>query len=168
MKSKSVELKVAESMQEDIDKGIARMPSEKMKQMGIVSGDLIEIKSKNLVIVRAMRTLEDNLDEEIIRLDGTIRSNINSSIGEKVIVSKAEATPAKVLTLSPLQEGIRFSDNPTEYFHSKLLDKPLVLNQRIVIDVFGTRLNYIVSKLNPKGNTIIAPSTKIMHSYFNS
>ena len=162
MKSKSVELKVAESMQEDIDKGIARMPSERMKQMGIVSGDLIEIKSKNSVIVRAMRTLEDNLDEEIIRLDGTIRSNINSSIGEKVIVSKAEATPAKVLTLSPLQEGIRFSDNPTEYFHSKLLDKPLVLNQRIVIDVFGTRLNYIVSKLNPKGNTIIAPSTKII------
>jgi len=36
------------------------------------------------------------------------------------MVVKAEVQSAESITLSPLQEGIRFSDNPTEYFHTKL------------------------------------------------
>jgi len=162
MKEKFIELEVAESLQEDVDKGIARISTERMEELGLISGDLIEVKSKSSIIVRVMRALEKFPSRAIIRLDGTVRSNINASLGEKVKISKAEANSARVLTLSPLQEGIRFSDNPTEYFHAKLLDKPLVLNQRIVIDVFGTRLNYIVSKLTPKGNSIVTPLTKII------
>jgi len=62
-----------------------------------------------------------------------------------------------------LQE-IQFSDDPTEYFHSKLLHKPLKQGQKTVIDVFGTRLGYVISKSEPKGNIIITPSTKIIVS----
>ncbi|MEK6757850.1 MAG: CDC48 family AAA ATPase [Nanoarchaeota archaeon] len=162
-KEQGIEFEVAESLQEDIDKGIARISSARMKSLKIVSGDLIEVKGKSSAVVRAMRLL-DSYDSKIIRLDGTIRSNINASIGEKVEVAKTEVSSAKSITLSPLQEGIRFSDNPTEYFHMKLLDKPVVLNQSIVIDVFGTRLNYVVSKINPKGSAIVTPSTKIIVS----
>ncbi len=164
MKQSVIELEIAESLQEDIDKGIARVSSNVMEKLNIVSGDLIEVKGKNTIVVRVMRSLEKSASENIIRLDGTIRSNINSSIGEKVSISKTEVSVAKSISLSPLQEGIRFSDNPTEYFHSKILDKPLVLNQKIVIDVFGTRLSYNVSKINPKGNIIVKPSTKIIVS----
>jgi transitional endoplasmic reticulum ATPase len=162
-KSKGIEFEVAESLQEDIDKGIARISSEMMKSLGLVSGNLIEVHGKSSCVVRVMRLLE-KAENNIIRLDGTIRSNINASIGEKVNVGRPEVKEAKLITLSPLQEGIRFSNNPTEYFHTKLLDKPLVLNQSIVIDVFGTRLSYAVSKINPKGNVIVSPMTKIIVS----
>ena len=164
MTDKKIELEIAESIQEDIDKGIARISSQVMKTVGLIPGDLIEIRGKSSGIIKVMRSSNQNDSDKIIRLDGTARSCINSSIGEKIQVSKTTAQQAKSITLSPLQEGIRFSDNPTEYFHLKLLDKALTLNQVIIMDVFGTRLNYVASKINPKGNIIVTPSTKIIIS----
>ncbi len=157
------ELKVVESLQEDIDKGIARIPSKIMNQIGLVSGDIIEIRGKELTVVKAMRSVKNDLDKDIIRLDGTTRSNIGVSIGDLVGISKTEIREAKKVTLSPLQE-VRFSDDPTEYFHTKLLHKPLMLNQKTVIDVFGNRLGYVVSKSDPKGYVIVTPATKIIVS----
>jgi len=161
-KIRSIELEVIESLQEDIDKGIVRIPSRIINSLGLDSGDIIEIKAKSTTVVKVLRLLKDD-NREIIRIDGTIRSNINASIGDKVLVTPVKILDAKTITLAPLQE-VRFSDNPTEYFHTKLMHKPLSINQTTVIDVFGTRLAYVISKTNPKGYVIVTPSTKIIVS----
>ena len=163
-KDEFLELKVAESLQEDIDKGIARISSPIMSRTGLTSGDIIEVKGKHTGVLKVMRSLRAEDEKEIIRLDGTTRSNIGASIGDKVKIRKVEIVVAKKIVLSPLQEGIRFSDDPTEYFHSKLLHKPLVVGQKIVIDVFGTRLGYVVSKVDPKVAVIVTPETRIVIS----
>ena len=161
-KTNKAELEIAESLQEDIDQGVARVPSAVMEEFGFVSGDVIEVKKKSAGIVKVMRSL--TLDNgRIIRIDGTTRSNIGASIGDKVAVSRVKISEAKTITLAPLQE-VSFSDDPTEYFHTRLLHKPISLNQKIVIDVFGTRLGYFVSKVNPKGYVIVTPSTRIIVS----
>lgn len=157
-KSKQVELELIEALQEDVDKGIARISSKIMNELGLVSGDIVEIKGRETSIAKAMRSVKTDLEREIIRLDGTTRSNIGASIGDKIQVRKAKIQEAKKVTLSPLQE-VRFSDDPTEYFHTKLMHKPLALNQKTVIDVFGTRLGYVVSKIEPKGHVIVTPAT---------
>ena len=162
-KSKSIKLEVEESLQEDIDKGIARIPSKIMEELDLHSGMLVEVKAKSTTVVKAMRSTKERTEKRTIRLDGTTRSNIGASIGDVVEVSKVKVQKAKKITLSPLQE-VRFSDDPTEYFHSKLLHRPVTQGQKVVIDVFGTRLTYVVSKSEPKGNTIIVPSTKIIVS----
>ena len=160
-----IELQVVESLQEDIGKGIARLSSDVMDGLGISSGDLVEVKGKNKTVVKAMRDFSSAKKEEnYIRINGTIRQNVGSSIGDKVIVKPVKVENAKSITLSPTQEGIRFSNDPTEYFHNKLLQKPLGLGEKIVIDVFGTRLVYVVSKVSPKGNVIVTPETKIIVS----
>ena len=154
-------LKIAESLQEDVDKGIARISSKDMKAMELTPGDIILLEGKIPIALKVLRALGGDKSIGKIRLDGTVRSNIGFSIGEDVRLEKIEVKPATSITLSPMQEGIQFSDNPTEFFHNKLLEKPLVLGQKIVIDVFGTRLNYAVSKVIPKTNVIVTPSTKI-------
>jgi transitional endoplasmic reticulum ATPase len=157
------ELIVKESLQEDIDKGIARIPSKIMNDLGLISGDIIEISSKSSAVVKVLRSIKSDDGRDIIRLDGTTRSTISTSIGDKIKINKIQISEAKQITLSPLQE-VRFSNDPTEYFHSKLLHKPLSQGQKTVIDVFGTRLSYVVSKVLPKGHVIITPSTKIIVS----
>src|SRR3989338_4971523 len=134
-----------------------------MDKMGLASGDLVELSAKNKVVVRALRAHKRELSRESIRIDGTIRSNLGASIGETISVMPVKVKVAQSITLAPLQE-VRFSDDPTEYFHTKLLDIPVREGQKIVIDVFGTRLAYIVSKMNPKESAIIKPSTKIIVS----
>jgi len=162
-KSKSIELEIAEALQEDIDKGLARIPSEVMNSLGLVSGEIIEVIGKESGVVKAMRSIRDDLGRMIIRLDGTTRSNIGASIGDRIKLSKTKVSEARKLTLSPLQE-VRFSDDPTEYFHTKLLHRPLNLNQKIIIDVFGTRLGYVVSKCEPRDYVVVTPATKIIVS----
>jgi len=157
-------LKIAESLQEDVDKGIARISSPDMKAMNLTPGDVVLVEGKVPVVVKVLRALGGEKSIGKIRLDGTIRSNIGFSIGEDVKVEKVEVKPAQSVTLSPMQEGIQFSNNPTEFFHNKLLEKPLVLGQKIVIDVFGTRLSYALSKVTPKDKVIVTPSTKIIIS----
>ena len=159
-KEKYFNLEVTESLQEDIDKGIARVSSKIMDSFKLVSGDIIEIKAKTSTVVKIMRVISNN---KTIRLDGTIRSNIGTSIGDTVKVTPIKINEAKLIKLSPLHE-VKFSNDPTEYFHSKLLHKPLSTGQKTVIDVFGNRLEYVILKSNPKGHFIITSSTKIVVS----
>ncbi len=160
---KTIELAVTEALQEDIDKGIARVPSRIMAALGLVSGDILEIKGKASSFARVMRAQNKDEDEDIIRVDGTMRAALSTSLGEKVSIAPATVERAQSVTLSPTQE-VRFSDDPTEYFHGKLLDRPVMSGQTLVIDVFGTRLKYVVTKTIPKGGVIIAPTTKIVIS----
>src|SRR3989344_9425108 len=159
----SAALEIAEALQEDIDKGIARAPSRILQKLGIVSGDTIEVKGKSKAVVRVLRSSAKDESRDILRIDGTTRTNLSTSIGEKVEIAPTTVLPAESLTLAPTQE-VRFSNDPTEYFHSKLLDKPLTVKQQVIIDVFGTRLRYVVMKTTPKGNCIVTPATKIIVS----
>lgn len=157
-KKQLAELEIVEAIQEDVNKGIARLSSRFMNSHGIVSGDILEIKGKTSVLVRAMRSPEKK--EGLIGLDGTTRTNISASIGEKVMIFKAEAKVATSVTLSPLQE-MRLSKDSSGYFHLKLLSQPLVQKQRLVIVASSKKLAYTVSKTIPKGDVIVGPSTKI-------
>lgn len=155
-----IELKVSEALQEDINEGIARLDSQTMQKMNIVSGDLIELIGKASVIVRAMRS-EAMEEENMIRLDGTTRQNINTSIGEfiKIKVAK-DVKSAKSIVLAPLQE-MRLSSDSGDYLHLRLLEHPLRLKQNIVIIASSKKLLYTISKTTPKGNVIVKPETKI-------
>lgn len=155
-------LQVAEARQADVDKGLARVSSATLESLNLVSGDVVEVKSeKGSCIVRVAR--DSGPTKNLIRMDGTLRSNCNASIGESVTLTPIKPEPAATIVLSPVQQ-VRFSNEPTEYFHGKLLDVPLALNQKIVIDVFGTRLTYYVTKTTPKGHVIVKPHTALIIS----
>ncbi len=161
-KQKELSVEILESLQEDIDKGVARLPSHVLSVLGIVSGDVVEVVGeKETAVVKALRSLSQDNGNETIRLDGTTRSNISASIGDRIMVAPAKVQEATSVTLAPLQE-VRFSDDPTEYFHTKLLHKPMQVNQKTIIDVFGTRLGYVVTKTAPKGSVLITSATKIV------
>ena len=163
MSKRGTTLVIAESLQEDIDKGIARIPSRILQEFDLHSGDLIEIRAKNVLVLRALRSSGRDESKNTIRIDGTARANLGASIGDSITIAPISLKMAQSITLAPLQE-VRFSDDPIEYFHTKLLDIPLREGQKVVIDVFGTRLAYVVSKVNPKEYVIVKPSTKIVVS----
>ncbi|MBM3230417.1 CDC48 family AAA ATPase [Candidatus Pacearchaeota archaeon] len=163
MKTAELSLEVAEALQADIDKGLARLSSKTMKSLGLVSGDTIIVKGKSEIPIRVIRGLSKDETRTILRLDGTTRATIGTSIGEQVTIHPTKLVKAEQVTLSPTKE-VSFSDDPTDYFHTKLLNKPITLNQKVVIDVFGTRLVYVVTKLTPKGHAALATNTKVVVS----
>ncbi len=156
-----IKLAVAEALQIDVDKGIARIPDDIMNKFGINAGDIIEIQGKSKAVATVWRGRPEDDEQNIIRMDGIIRFTAGTSIGEDVTISVAKWNEAKSVTLSPLQE-VRFSDDPTSYFHNKLIDRPLIKNQKIAVDVMGTQLYYMITSVSPANKIIkITHETKI-------
>ncbi|MEM4598687.1 MAG: CDC48 family AAA ATPase [Candidatus Diapherotrites archaeon] len=160
---KEIELTVGEAYKMDVGRGIARMSTYAMNSLGIVAGDAVLIKGPEEALAIVWRAHNDEEEKEIIRLDNVLRNNAKVSVGDKVTVKKVDLEEAKSVTLAPLEE-VRFSGDPTHYFHEKLMEKAVMKNAMIAIDVMGTTLHYIVTNLQPKCFAKITPNTKIIVS----
>ena len=103
---KTVQLKVVEALQDDAYKGIARIDSEIMRNLEIKRGDVILIKGNRETVAIADRAYPADIGEGTIRIDGIIRRNSKSGIGDIVSISKAELKEAKKVMIAPAQKGI--------------------------------------------------------------
>jgi len=106
MTDKQIQLNVVEAMQDDVYKGIARIDSATMKELGISRGDVIIIKGNRETVAIADRAYPSDVGEKIIRIDGILRRNARTSLGEIVKIFKANIKEAKKITIAPAQKGI--------------------------------------------------------------
>ena len=107
-----VKLKVMESLQEDAYKGIARIDTEIMQALGLRRGDIISINGERETVAIIDRSYPADVGEGIIRIDGLIRRNAKTSIGEQVTITKAKIKPAKKISIAPAQQGMMIQADP--------------------------------------------------------
>ncbi|MEK6918035.1 MAG: CDC48 family AAA ATPase [Nanoarchaeota archaeon] len=106
MTNKKVRLKVVEALQDDAYKGIARIDSEIMRELEIKRGDVVIIKGNRETVAIADRAYPADVGEGIIRIDGIMRRNAKTGIGDVVEIYKAEIKKAKKVIIAPAQKGI--------------------------------------------------------------
>ena len=116
---KEVRLKVMEALQEEAYKGIVRIDSDSMKNISVRPGDIIEIEGERKTVGIADRAYPSDVGQSVIRMDGILRRNAKTSIGESVNIRKAEVKEAKSITVAPAQEGVMIQADP-EIFHKKI------------------------------------------------
>ncbi len=121
----SLQLKVVEALQDDVYKGIARIDPHLMKRLGVERGDAIKIIGERESVAIVDRAYPTDVGEGIIRIDGLIRRNAKTGVGQQVKVSKAEVKPAKKVTIAPAQQGIMVQGDP-EMFKTGLLGRPVI------------------------------------------
>ncbi len=120
-----IRLKVVEALQDDAYKGIARIDPSLMKGLGLNRGDVILIKGERETAAIVDRAYPADVGEGIIRIDGLIRRNAKTSVGESVVVSRANAKPAAKVSIAPAQQGIIVHGDP-EMFKNGLLGRAVV------------------------------------------
>ncbi|MDY6765265.1 MAG: AAA family ATPase, partial [Halobacteria archaeon] len=98
-----VELIVGRVKSNDAGRGIARIDQEAMRELGIVSGDIIKIEGDQETYAKAWPGYSEDTGRGIIRIDGNTRANANVGIDDRVEVSKAEAKEASKITLATTQ-----------------------------------------------------------------
>src|SRR3989338_6811930 len=122
---KEVKLKVMEAVQDDVNKGIVKIDSNFMKQIGVNPGEAVEIKGERITAAIVDRAYPGDIGLNIIRMDGNMRRNARTSIGEMVTIKKADVKPAKKLSVAPAQKGVMIRASP-QLFKQGLLGKALV------------------------------------------
>ncbi|MCK4589839.1 MAG: CDC48 family AAA ATPase [Nanoarchaeota archaeon] len=134
--SKELRLKVAEAVQDDVNKGIARIDSGFMKELEINPGDIVEIEGARKTVEIADRAYPGDIGLNIIRMDGDTRRNSKTSIGEIVSVRKVEVKEAKKVVIAPSRKGITVRASP-QVFKQGLLGRALVKGD--LVSLGGTK-----------------------------
>jgi len=160
---KELELIVAEAYREDIGRGIVRLSKGIMKELDLESGQAILIKGEKETCATVLRARPEDEGLNLIRMDATTRKNAGVSLGDAVKVRKVEEKEAKNVVIAPTEE-VRFSGDPSEYFKQLLLDRVVMQGDKFSINIWGTKLYFVVTRTNPKGVVRITPRTNLIVS----
>lgn len=188
--NKGVKLRVLEALQDDAFKGVARIDTEVMKVLGLRRGDIISIKGERETVAIVDRSYPADVGEGVIRIDGLIRRNVKTGIGENVYVAKADVKNAKKISIAPAQQGVMVQADP-EVFRNGLLGRAAVKGDVISLggaqrrrdlmhdmpDIFGDieelfggnlgfsgfqRIKFLVVSTTPNQPVIITEDTEIV------
>ncbi len=131
----NVKLRVGEvppNAQQDIGRGIVRIDSKVMDELGVTEGDAVSIKDGRKTVGRVARSYPADKGLGIARMDGYMRKNAGTSLGQKVDVSKAELEEADKITLAPAEEGVMIQVNNPDIFKKALLGRAVMKGDIVV------------------------------------
>ena len=164
----NVTLKVAEALQEDVSYARARLDTQSRIQLGIDVGDIIEIRGAKTTaaVVWRMKSQGDE-GKGMIRIEGLLRHNAGVSIGDKVLVRKAEVGPAENVTIAPMIQGprIRLGPGIENIIKRGLLGRPMIKGDIITVPgiaLMGNTLPFVVVNSGAKGIVKITEDTDII------
>jgi len=147
---KPIKLRVAEALQDDAYRGIARIDFEVMKELGIRRGDVILIKGGRETVAIADKAYPADVGEGIIRIDGIIRKNARTGVSENVAIAKANFKEAKKVTIAPAQKGIHVQGDLKPGLLGRVAVKGDVIvlggvqrRKDVMSDDFGDMINWI-------------------------
>ncbi|MDR3222157.1 MAG: CDC48 family AAA ATPase [Methanobrevibacter sp.] len=126
--SENFKLKVAEAIsQSDVGIGIAKIDPSSMEKLNLQEGDVVEILGNKSTTARVMPSQSD-IGLETIRIDGTVRKNAGTSIGEEIEIRKAEIKEAKKIVLAPIEHNIKVQGNVKPAFLNKTMVQGDIIN----------------------------------------
>jgi transitional endoplasmic reticulum ATPase len=146
MAEKETHLKVAEAIQDDVNKGIVRFDTAFMKDLDVRPGNIVEIIGERATVGIVDRALPGDIGANVIRMDGLTRRNAKTTIGEMVKIRKAEVFECKKLTIAPARKGIMIRANPI-IFKKGLLGRAVLKGD--IVSLGGTRRRRTTMSDNP-------------------
>ena len=161
---REVVLRVAEAKQRDAARGKVRVDLSIMKELEVEAGDVVEIVGRRSTVAVVWPSYPEDEGKGIIRMDGIIRRNAGVSIGDKVVIRKADVRDASLVKLAIASNtySVAVDNNFTNYVLKKLIDYPLVEGDSVLIPILGQSIPFSVIQTKPSGPVVIRESTKLI------
>lgn len=146
-----VQLKVLDSRQRDVARGIARIDQITMQKLGVSSGDVIAFSGKKKTSAIAWPAYSEDQDPSVMRIDGFLRKNAGVSINEYVVVRKAEVKNALSIVLSPVDMRLNVDEAFANFVKNRLMDRTFVEGDKTPVMMLGHSVQFTVAKVQPQG-----------------
>jgi transitional endoplasmic reticulum ATPase len=154
----SVQLRVAEAYHKDAGKGVARIGADAFASLCLENGGVVEIKGKDKVYAIVWPGTPDD-PQDLIRVDGSTRANLGVGIDSKVVVTRAEARPARKIVVAPTRQ-IRLMGGP-QYLLRMLQGRAIVKGEMLRVEMINSSLNLAVVSTMPSGAVLVTTDTII-------
>ncbi len=146
-----VQLKVLDSRQTDVARGIARIDPRTMQKLGVSSGDIIEFSGKKKTSAIAWPAYSEDQDPDVMRIDGVLRKNADVSINDYVVVRKAEVKNALSIVLAPVEMRLNVDEDFANFVKNRLIDRTFVEGDTTSVMMLGHSVQFTVTKTQPQG-----------------
>ena len=178
-----VELRVAAippTNRNDVGRGIVRLDSRSMKEVGVVPGEAVIIKGSKKTYAIVDNAYPSDVGLELIRMDGLMRANSGAIVGERVSVKRAAVVPVRRVTISPVGKVKMPSLEPdtiARILKGRVLAKGdlLVLMSlprgvredytqdiEIALPLFGPDIKFLVKSVEPANGVMVDAKTSIL------
>jgi transitional endoplasmic reticulum ATPase len=156
---------VVEAKPDDAGTGKARVSETFLNSLSLKEGDVIEIKGKRLTAAKVWKTLSEDQDDDVIRIDGLIRKNADIVLNEYVTIRRADMKDAKSIALASIEANIMHDGRFQKLVKLRLLGAPLVKDDSILLDFMGATKPFKVFLTEPTGIVNVCESTKLQVIY---
>lgn len=161
--SHPLSLSVAEALPKDVGRAIARMDPEDMSLIGIQVGDIVQVVGKRATAAKTMPAYPEDRGKGALRLDGIVRENAQTSLGEQVQVRGTTFEEGAVVVLIPATSSKAFVPGKDANYLGRVLEGlPLTQGDRVRATLFGSRYQeFSVADMSPDGVVVVGPRTVI-------
>ncbi|MFA6214288.1 MAG: CDC48 family AAA ATPase [Candidatus Micrarchaeia archaeon] len=159
--AKSIELKVAEALQNDVGRGLIRIDSKARKDLDVSTGDIVELKGKRSTAALVWQAHPQDEGMNIVRMDGYLRQNTGVGLGDKITLKKAELKEAKKVVLAPTQP-MKYSPGFDQFVKKKMVGRAINRGDTVFIGVFGTSFPLVAALVQPAGIVMINEGTELV------
>ncbi|MFH1547572.1 MAG: AAA family ATPase, partial [bacterium] len=183
----SLKLKVGELTERgDFGRGIIRISARDMKKISVTEGDVVDLEGKRKTVATAVRAYPADAGLDVVRMDGLVRKNCGSGIGEAVKIKKSDVKESKKIVIAPTRKGIVIQVSADLMKRNMLMrpvsigdiiiPNPIIKQQRnsnnffesALEDFFGSEIffgfgeeKFVVVSSDPKGPVKITRATEV-------
>jgi transitional endoplasmic reticulum ATPase len=143
----AVTLKVAETNPKLVGRGMALMDPKAMEDLGLSTGDVIELSGKKKTYALLWTGLSDDYGKKLIRIDGYTRNNIGMGIDDSVAIRKVNVKKAEQVILAPTEELniVGLEEHLPELLEGRVIAK----GDTIPLNIMGRRIGFAVTSTTP-------------------
>jgi transitional endoplasmic reticulum ATPase len=146
-----VTLKVAETNPKFVGRGMALVDPKVMEELGLATGDVIEIGGKKKSYVLLWSSQSDDYGKKVIRIDGYTRNNIGVGIDDSVTIRKVSVKRAEQVILAPTEELniVGLEEHLPELLEGRVVTKGDI----IPLNIMGRRIGFAVTSTSPSADS---------------
>ncbi|MEM9664037.1 MAG: AAA family ATPase, partial [Bacteroidota bacterium] len=152
-------LRVAEARAKDVGRGLVRVDPDDLARLDAAIGDVVEITGQTTTVARLMPAFAAERGQALVQMDGILRGNADTGLGETVTLRRVEAPVARTVTL----QGPGAVRRGQGRHLARLLDGlPVCPGDQVRVDLIGTRAEtFRVTQTAPSGAVRIGPTTTV-------
>jgi transitional endoplasmic reticulum ATPase len=151
MSDDGVRLTVRPAEKRDAGRGVARLPEDARRRLGVLSGDTVVVEGDRQAVAKVWPGTG-----EAVRIDADTRTNAGVTVGETVTVRQVSVADARRVEM---EASGPVDDEAVDALKRALLDRPLRAGDRVRVERLG--LTATVASTDPDGTVTVTEETTL-------
>ena len=148
-------VRIKDAFKEDAGRGIIRIDLDINNELGLKSGDVVEIKNITMnkkTVALFFSGKDEDKGTNIIRMDPSLRRNLSASIDDLVEIKKIDANLAETITFTGLTHSLIPRD--PQALARKLERRVVTMGDSLSFYAMGHRIDLVVVNYTPKTEAV--------------